>query len=411
MRIAWIGPTPSEDGGGPFVGTQLLQGLVAAGAEVDCFVAARPEDMPPRLTGLPGLDLVLADSGWRWGRWYSRHPMVAFFSGNAARLLAQRSLADRVAERHRARPYDVLYQFSQTELTALRRRARELPPIVLHPSTHAAGELFWHRAESELSRRCEPARKRLLVRAMLSARARAQRRDVQLARRVLGVSARFAEHLARDYRIPAERLGVVPNPIDLDRFRPPPTAPSATAPLDLLFVSRMSARKGVELVVDLSHRIADLAGAVRIRAVGGPTSWSDYRRLLADLNPATAVDEGQMSPFHLSLLYGTAGAVLQPSRYEPFALTVGEALASGTPVVASDEVGAIDGVDPAVCRVFPSGDAEAFEYAVRTLVEDISGPAETSLRTLARAEAERLFGIERITGLLLDELARAIGRV
>jgi glycosyltransferase involved in cell wall biosynthesis len=408
MRIAWVGPTPSSRGGAPFVGTQLLLGLARAGVEVDCFVAARLEDLPPSLFADERIGIHLAESGWRWDRWYSRTPMRAFFSGHVARARAQVSLADEIARRHAEHPYDVLYQFSQTEMVSLRRRARDLPPIVVHPSTHAAGELRWHRREAALSRRCEPLRKRALVRAMLMVRAAVQRRDIHLAARVLGVSSIFTAHLERDYKIPRDRLGVVRNPIDLDRFEPAPAAPPE-GPVDLLYVSRMSARKGVDMIVDLSHRLADLEGRVRILAVGGCTSWSDYRPLLADLNPGTAVYYHHLSPDALSRLYRRAGAVLQPSLYEPFALTVGEGLATGLPAVASDEVGAIDGVDPRVCRVFPAGDADAFESEVRALVTELENAARETLGPIARAEAERLFHPDVVTADLIAELGRAAG--
>jgi glycosyltransferase involved in cell wall biosynthesis len=409
VRIAWIGPVPAEQGGARFVGTQLLQGLARAGAEVDCFLPCRPNNLPPSLFAEPRISLHCFGLGWEWGRWYSRTPLVSFFSGNLARARAQFSLADEIARRHERRPYDVLYQFSQTEMVSLRRRAGVLPPIVVHPSTHAAGELRWHRREAALSRRCEPLRKRAVVRAMLTARAAVQRRDIHLATRVLGVSRVFTDHLGRDYRIPPERLGVVHNPVDLARFRPGDGAP-AGGPLELLYVSRMSARKGVELIVDLSHRLADLEGRVLIRAIGGCTSWSDYRPLLEDLHPGTAVYQDHVDAATLGAIYRGAGAVLQPSRFEPFGLTVAEGLASGTPAVASDEVGAVDGVDGRVCRVFPNGDRDAFEREVRALVAELEGDSEGELAALARAEAERLFDVDAVTATLVEELGAACGR-
>jgi glycosyltransferase involved in cell wall biosynthesis len=269
------------------------------------------------------------------------------------------------------------------------------------------------RRESKLARRSEPLFRRAVAQATLTFRATVQRRDLPSADRVLGVSRRFAEHLGADYRIPAERLGVVVNPIDLDRFKPRNgSTPDgrANAPLDLLFVSRISVRKGVDLVVGLSHRLADLAGQVRIVVVGGPTMWSDYRSLLDDLNPAVAVYEGQLDPQELAVRYRTAAAVLQPSQYEPFALTVGEALASGTPVIASDEVGAAEDVDRRVCAVFPRGDLDGFEQAVRGVIADTRNGDRAQRSALARAEAERLFSPPAVARTLLAELEHACRR-
>ena len=406
MRIAWIGPTPDEGGGAPYVGTQLLREIARAGARVDCFLDVGPECIPRTLRGVDGLRFVLRPTRWSWGSWYTRTPLLSFASGSLFRLRAQRALAQSIAERHARQPYDVVYQFSQSELGGLRSLRRALPPIVVHPETHAAGELRWYAREARLARGVEPWHRRLLVRGLLTVRAGVQRRDLPQAARVLGVSRRFSEHLAADYEIPRERVGVVVNPIDLDRFRPAGQV-ELRRPLTLLFVSRISVRKGVELVVALSHRLADLRGSLEIVVVGGATTWSDYRKLLDRLNPSIATYVGELPPDELARRYREALAVLQPSQYEPFALTVGEALASGTPVIASDEVGAVDGVDPRVCTVFARGDLAGLERAVRSAVAAAESGERDGLPALARAEAERLFAPATVAATLLDELALA----
>jgi glycosyltransferase involved in cell wall biosynthesis len=200
-------------------------------------------------------------------------------------------------------------------------------------------------------------------------------------------------------------MGIVVNPIDLDRFRPNDRV-RPEGPMKILFVSRISVRKGVELVVELSHRLADLEGEVELIVIGGRTTWSDYRKLLDDLNPAIATYARSIPPDELARLYQKSAMVLQPSQYEPFALTVGEALASGTPVVASDEVGAVDGVDPRVCAVFPRGDIDAFERAVRTAIAAARSDDRAETAALARAEAQRLFAPATVAATLLDELGR-----
>jgi glycosyltransferase involved in cell wall biosynthesis len=404
VRIAWIGPTPGVEGGVPYVATQLLRELAIAGADVDCFLSATEDEIPDQLRQQPNLEFVLRPSGWRWGRWYNRTPLLAFFSGALFRLRGQGALAQAIAEHHAVAPYDIVYQFSQSELRGLLKLRRALPPIVVHPETHAAGELTWHRREHGLSRRAESSLRRIVARAMLALRSTIQRRDLKRADRVLAVSRRFADHLAEDYGIHRDRLGVVINPIDLDRFHPS-NGSAGRNPLTLLFVSRLSVRKGLELVVALSDRLSDLEGEVRILVLGGPTTWSDYRALLADLNPAIGTYGGEVSPAELATLYHNAEAVLQPSQYEPFALTVGEALASGARVVASDQVGAAEDVDPRVCSTFPRGDIDRFEQAVRSVVADAR--LGVDLTGLARSEAERLFSAPIIASRLMRELERA----
>ncbi len=409
VRIAWLGPTPTEYAGVPYVAYQMLRELARAGVSVDCYLVASPDELPPALVAEPGIHFFCEESRWEYGRWYSRGPMFRFFSGNLAQAWTQLRLTTRIAARHKEQPYDLVYQLSQPELLSLRWRRRSLPPIVVHPETHAGGELAWHRRESPLAKRCEPFLKRAVVRAMLTARAALQSSDLKVASRVVAVSSRFAEHLAHDYDLASDRLGVVPNTVDIERFVPA-AGPRDGEALELLFVSRMSCRKGVDLVVALSHRLNDLAGRVQVRAIGGPTTWSDYRPLLADLNPAIATHVEEVTPEDLVKLFASADGVLQPSQFDPCPITVLEALASGLPVVASDEVGSTEGVDPGVCSVFPAGDLAAFESAVRELVARLEQGEGAQMQKIARAEAERLFAPPRVAAKLVEEFERVLGK-
>lgn len=243
----------------------------------------------------------------------------------------------------------------------------------------------------------------------MSARSALQRGDVRIAAAVICPSHSFAEHLERDYRVGPARLHVVPNPIDVDCFVPRErSARDQNLPIRLLFASRISVRKGVEMITSLSHRLTDLAGRVMIDVVGGHTLWSDYRPLLRDLEPSTARVLGPIAPASMPSVYATADALLQPSHYEPFGLTVGEALASGLPVVVSDEVGAREGVSPEVCRVFHRGDIDALELAVRDLVRDLQNGQAQRLSDAASSEARRLWALRVVSRQVRAALAAAI---
>jgi glycosyltransferase involved in cell wall biosynthesis len=241
--------------------------------------------------------------------------------------------------------------------------------------------------------------------AMMAGRAAIQRRDIHRAELVIALSESFGEQLARDYGYPADRIAVVPNPIDLGRLAPPERRPARGERPLILFVSRIAVRKGVESVVRLSHRLGD-TGAARLAVVGGLTKWSDYRVLLGDLDPRSAEYRRRLSEEELATLYREADVLIQPSRFEPFGLTVAEALASGVPVVASDQVGAAKHVDRAVCRVVPAGDDDALERGVDGLLADLASRRGSALRRQARLEAERLFA----PAVASDRLAAALER-
>lgn len=400
---------PSTLGGVPAMATQQLIGLTAAGVEVEAFVSPTGDRVPEALRARPGLVVHAQPTRWRYDRWYSRTDIAKHVSGAAARAAQLRGIGADVVASHRDQPFDAIYQFSMPELFALHGRRGRLPAVVLHPQVHAAGELHWQRRERSLALGSESPGRHRAVGAMLGARSAIQRRDLPGADLVIAPARRFAELLCQDCGVDADRIRVVPNPIDVAEFRPLDT-PAPQGPRRVLFVSRIAVRKGVDAIVELSHRIADLEGQVVIEILGDRSLWSDYRHLLTGLHGGTAVAHGHVASGELRRRLQTATAILQPSRYEPFALTVGEALACGTPAITSDEVGATEHVDPRVgIRVTP-GDGQALEQALRALLEAVEDPAaERELRALARAEAMRLFATDVVGRRLARELDAVAG--
>ncbi|HWF51439.1 MAG TPA: FkbM family methyltransferase [Solirubrobacteraceae bacterium] len=404
LRIAWTGPVGHE--GGPWFATTLLRSLLDGGAQVDLFLPGSPQDLPAPLNGVERLSVVSRQSGWQWGRWYSANMSLAFVTSAAARVVTYARLSLQLALRHQAYPYDLVFQLSQPETFVPRWLADRYPPVVLYPGTHAAGELRWLRAERALAKRYEPRGRRILARTYLTARARLQRREYAKAALVLAASERFRALLCADCGIPVARTRVLPHPIDLDRFTPGPLVRPAS-PVTLLFVSRLSARKGLELIVGLSRRLGDLEGQVRIAVYGGATMWSDYSAMLGELDPRIASYGGALPALDLVEAYRSAHALLLPSRYEPFGLVVGEALACGLPTVVSDQVGAGESVSELVCRRFPDGDLDAFEREVRKLLGDLERD-ESGIRSAAAAQARGLFAPGAIGAQLRDILREAV---
>lgn len=413
MRIAWLGPEPSLDGGVPYVATQILLGLAGQGVHVDAYLSSVLAPYGGHFRDRPGLRVFEEKVQWKWGRWYSRDPLFATATSLAARVRSQKRLVARLCEQHAHLPYDIVYQFSQFEVPWLRGLAGLLPPVVVHPEVHAAGELRWHRRERQLALRCGGALRTDATTLLLAGRTLIQRRHARTVSAIIAPSKVFSRLVADDYKVDSERLYVVANPIDMDRYRPVDQPRSAGGPIELLFVSRMSMRKGVEMIVRLSHRLAPHRGKFHIKIVGTGALFSDYRPLLDDLDLTVATYEGPCTSGELAELYRKTDIVLQPSHYEPFALTVGEALASGTPVVVSDAVGAGEDLSKQCCRIFPAGDFDAFETQVHDLADELRDPAQqTRIRSSARAEAMQRFAPDVVCAALRDVLTNvaAAGR-
>ena len=407
LRIAWLGAGPGRrDGGGvPGVATELLRGLALLGHQIDCFLPSAGRELPPRVTDQENLTFIWGTSDWRWNRWYSRTNIAASASGQIARGFASLRLRREIARRHAQRPYDIIYSFSNIETPAVPATVARSVPLVIHPETHSAGELRFLIGERRLALRCQPRYMVVVAVAVMLSRTLIQRVRIRRASLLVCISSVFRDHLVADYHFPVENTVVVANPVRLERFADIERRPRETP--TVLVLGRIAVRKGVEDVVAVARTLRDRGANIQIRIVGGPGLWSDYTKLLDDLPPENAEYVGRISPSEIPAELAQCDVLLQASRYEPFALTVAEALAAGVPVVATSEVGAIEGVQRSVLAEVAPGDVEGMAGAITTMIELVrSSPEET--RSRARAEAERLWAPEVICAQISSALVHLV---
>jgi glycosyltransferase involved in cell wall biosynthesis len=403
LRIAWLGPAPADGGGVPGVARELLGGLADAGHLIDCFLPGAGLGVPAGLASHENLAFVTGTSAWQWDRWYSRSKIGAFATGLLARGLASLRLRQEIARRHEREPYDLIYQFSNIESLAVPSGVARSVPLVLHPETHIAGELRCLLAERRLALRCQPRSALLMVVSIMSLRALVQRVRIRRASLLVCISSVFRDHLVRDYRFPASATLVVPNPVRLERFADIDlTRPAGDQPT-VLVLGRIAVRKGVEDVVAIAETLNERGVNVHLRIVGGPSLWSDYTKLLEHLPSANAEYVGMLPSEQIPGELAHSDVLLQASKYEPFALTVAEALAAGVPVVATCEVGAIEGVDRLAATVLAPGDVAGMSDAIVATLQRLSRqPRE--VRGKSHSEAERLFAPE----LICARISRAL---
>ena len=139
----------------------------------------------------------------------------------------------------------------------------------------------------------------------------------------------------------------------------------------LLYVGRIDPRKGVDTVL---RALARCPTEAHLKVVGrGDDRYGDELRVLAaDLGIADRVAFSVADRSELAGVYAAADAVVFPSVWEePFGLVPVEAMACGTPVVATAVGGAAeflrDGVN---CGVFPAGDDERLWRTLQRLATD-----------------------------------------
>lgn len=409
LKIAWIG-SPSEGGGVGGFCLQLLQALNSSPVDLTVFSICEPEAFEflfrndrsiPRHFPIP--------LNWSWERWYSRNHLSVFLSSFWARRRAYSQLVKALVVEHSQRPFDVVLQFSQSEIFEAENLLESLPPFIIFPCVHAAGELQWHRSESDLALRSESRFKHWCIRAVLTRRARLQARTYKRVYGVIGMSRRFNELVRQDYGVDARDQSVVYQPLPSSASGVPSANRAPTDKIRVIFVGRISVRKGIEMLVELSHRIDDLADQVEIVVVGDRSFWSDYTGLLKDLNPAIVRVMGSLP--HSRVLDEMLGSqiLIVPSHYEPGGIVVAEGLAAGCVVIASDEVGSAEVIDLPICHKYPHADIQALEDVFRKAVKDVQDRG-SELRELAASIAQQIFAPEITKSQLLSILHDAAGK-
>ncbi|HEY3543727.1 MAG TPA: glycosyltransferase family 1 protein [Gaiellaceae bacterium] len=242
-----------------------------------------------------------------------------------------------------------------------------LPPALPCPGVLTVQDLSFERDASLMGRR-ETAIFRLTV-----------PRSARRAAHVLAISQRTKDDLVELYGLPPDRVTVTLLAAD------PAFQPGGARRDDyVLLVGSVESRKQPLVAADAAR-----AAGHRLVVVGPERDGA----LAAQLRQRGAEVRGVVPQDELVRLYQRAAALLLPTRYEGFGLTAAEAMACGTPVVATP--------DPAV--------REAGRDAIAYATPDEF--AATLLRVLADPEPWSRAGLERSRALSWSHTAAATAAV
>ena len=408
MRIALLSYRSKTHCGGQGVYVRhLSRGLVELGHDVEVFSGQPyPGGLDPRvrLTKVPSLDLYREPDPFRVPRpteigdridllellstWTAAFPEPKTFCLRVAKILA-----------NRRGDFDVVHdnQSLGDGLLAIADLGFPVVATVHHPITRdkvvdVAAAKWWRKP---------------LVRRWYGF-AEMQKRVARRIPELLTVSSSSAADIAEDFDVSPDQLHVVPLGVNTELFRP------RDERVRNRIIAIASADVPLKGVSHLLHAVARLrverdldVQLVSKLEPNGPTE-----KLIAELGISDIVHSSSgLSDDELADLMASAEVACIPSLYEGFSLPAVEAMASGTPIVAS-RAGALPevvGEDGVCARLVRPGDVDDL---TRVLGELLDSPLE--LRRLGvngRQRAVDVFSWESVAAQTVSVYERAMKRV
>jgi len=222
------------------------------------------------------------------------------------------------------------------------------------------------------------------------------------------------------YGANSRKLAVIPPGVDTSRFYPIPRDEARAVigiPSDdemILFVGRIEPLKGVDTLIRAVARMHE-SGVLEkyphyLSIIGGDPDASPEKmnqemvrlqRLCRELGIGDmVVFHGKRSQDALPYYYSAASMLVVPSHYESFGMVALEAMACGTPVVASQVGGLAFLVQDGVTGyVVPDGDPDILGDRLTRL---ISNPALRDLMGQQAAESAREYAWENIAAQIIQ---------
>ncbi|WP_280264148.1 glycosyltransferase family 4 protein [Nocardia wallacei] len=403
MRIALLSYRSKTHCGGQGVYVRHLgHGLAELGHRVEVFSGQPyPEHLDPRvtLTEVPSLDLYREPDPFRTPRpgeirdridllelatmWTAGFPEPRTFSLRAARLL-----------RSRAADFDVVHD-NQCLGTGLLHIARQLPLVstVHHPITR----------DRALDLAAAPWRRKPFVHRWYGFLGM-QRQVARQIPDLITVSSSSAADIVDDFGVDMSQLNVVPLGVDTELFRPR----GRRVPGRIVAVA--SADKPLKGIGHLLHAVARLrlSHDLELRLVAKLEPNGPTEKLIAELGLSDIVTAGAgLSDLDLAELLASAEIACIPSMYEGFSLPAVEAMASGTPLVAS-RAGALPEVVGDCAELVEPGNIDELTHTIGRLLD--SRRRLDELGAAGRHRALTVYSWEAVAAQTVSVYEQAIAR-
>lgn len=407
MRIALLSYRSKAHVGGQGVYVHYLShGLAEAGHEVTVFSAQPyPVGLDPRvkLVKVPSLDLYREPDPFRRPKfkefrdWVDVFEYVTMLTGYFVEPLTFSIRMAKIWVKHR-KDFDVVHD-NQSLGYGLLKIANSGTPFVAtihHPISR----------DKALELNEAKGLRRLSIRRWYGF-IKMQSRVARKLPFIIGVSDEAAKDTEVDFKLQRNSVKVIPLGVDTELFIPR----GQRVPGRLVAIaSADSPLKGVRFLLEALAKLRTQHD-VQLHLVSSLNPKGETSRLIGDLNLRDHVFiHSGVSDEELAKLLASGEVMCVPSLYEGFSLPTVEAMACGTPVVAS-RVGALPdvvGADGECAVLVEPGNVEELVAAISAL---LASPAVRSRMSEAgRKRAEEHFSWNSVARITADVYQKAIDR-
>jgi glycosyltransferase involved in cell wall biosynthesis len=162
----------------------------------------------------------------------------------------------------------------------------------------------------------------------------AAREQARLADCTVSLGGRLTDEALKFLRVPAERVAVLPNAVDLEYINNFRGAEYVRGTARFIFVGRLEANKGVSFLCEAFEQLGNEA---HLTIVGSGSLEGELRTRFAGPRIRFA---GKLSDSELFALYRESDCFVFASLYEGMPTVILEAMACGLPIIATD-IGAV----------------------------------------------------------------------
>ena len=185
--------------------------------------------------------------------------------------------------------------------------------------------------------------------------------------------------------LPSVEIDVIPNGVDLERFKPAETDNKSDT-LRLLTVGRLSVTKRVEILIGAVEILHREACEVRFTIAGGGQMLQKLKQIVSEKNLADIIElTGRIDAEDMPKVYRQSDIFISASMQEGMSNAMLEAMASGLPLITTR----CEGVDELIADngiIVNNANAEEIAKAIRKIADDRQLYKKTAIAAKKQAQ-------------------------